>query len=53
MIIVDVKILTSRKQHLMLSIKSTFNFFEIGAKKEKCRANINKLIYIGTTKVKY
>ena len=48
---IDVKIVTSRKQYLKWSLKSTFKrekkiFRVIVIKKEKCRININKTIYI-------
>ena len=52
---VDIKILTTRKQYLKWSLKPTFKRekqFRNGAiviKKEKCRINLNKLIYIGAS----
>ena len=52
---IDVKIMTTRKHCSKWSIRSIFKIekqFRDGAKaikKEKCRINLNKPIYIGTS----
>ena len=52
---VDVKIMTTRKRYLKWSFRPTFTRekqFRNGAKaieKERCRINLNKPIYLGTS----
>ena len=52
---VDVKILTTRKQNLKWSFRATFKREKqycngaVAIEKEKCRINLNKPIYIGTS----